>query len=382
MASRIGIILACLAAGGVAQTPDPASLWDAMEKASQDPGRLASVAADVRAFIDAHPRHEQAPMLFGSLGERWRAARRFEAAHAVFEEMARRFPAHLAFARLGAGDVHRAQGDLAKAIVAYEAAASADSHATHRSIMDAGDTRNLAFLKLIDACEAHGENARALAAAERWVPYSWCGTCLMGKERQRRSLIARLSASLGDPAATATRLAPLLSHGDHEVAARWAEAVGRSRGLEDALRLAASLPEGVREPATGALDLVAAWAASDAARVVDAFRKTGPGDGDAFASLAARLLRGLGDPAIVELKRRIEGPDEDCDVILLAGEIADERLRAPLEALFALKARDRLGHAVRDALQRMDAARAKEKDAPATRPSEDPESRPTPKGAK
>jgi hypothetical protein len=117
---------------------------------------------------------------------------------ALVEELVERYPSSKVTGKawLGLGEMYHDMGDEAGMVAAYRRAAELPSVDTRSNIMDASNTRNIAFESLAQYYTQKQQWAQALRWWWSWRPTSWCGTCAESMELRRAKALAQCVTNL------------------------------------------------------------------------------------------------------------------------------------------------------------------------------------------
>jgi tetratricopeptide (TPR) repeat protein len=343
----------------------PEATTEALQQATTR-AQVRALEADVDAYVHARPAQHAAGDLLLRLSWTWFRVGDYRRAAEVLRRLSAGWPeTHGGAAWLGLAEAYDRLGDDTQVVVSLEHAVGGRAFDTHRDVMDADNTSNMAVRWLGGIYERRRNWKRARAVYESWKPISWCGNEREEYENERWVHIALLDARLGRAREAAAVLKKIMAEPgingfDLRVALAYVEVAAGRRMTAAARREVARLESPDRENRVRLRDafrMADRYEARDAAGVLDAVtrrlsrepasRDYEPPEGP----MAARLLAELGAPAQAELSRRIG--TGDLAAIRLAGLMRDRSLLADLKARRRAETNANLRAALADAVARV-----------------------------
>jgi tetratricopeptide (TPR) repeat protein len=324
------------------------ALEDALALAVVQPGPKAAATREslgrADRYLRDHPRGPAAGRIQLRISRGWFALGEMELALRAIQQAAAD-PRIAGTALVGMAEIYDELGRPAEAVAALGRAISARPNDTHRDVMDADSTANIAVERLARVHEARGEWRQSLALYDGWQPRSWCGNELGEYQTERTVGRARALFHLGHQreALSAVAEAARKSLNDEDAREAWfgyieLGALGGALdqvigAVEDAQRAHDELTE-FRRPFLARVRRFAR--AVSTGRYAEILRAAGAAHrADAWVIVpaefeeAGRLAAGFGKEAIALLEEQIARGDPAA--VAAAGFTADPALLPPLE---------------------------------------------------
>ncbi len=160
----------------------------------------AGALAELRAYESRHPGQDLSQALF-AISKQHFQLQEYEASLNLLQEIHDKYQqsAIRARAQVGMAEVYHELGDEEQMVQAYKAAVSMPREQTNTDLMDASDTHNRAIQALGRHFLKKRKFKESMAYWKQWEPQSWCGTCGMEMNSDRRRMIALCLLQLEQP---------------------------------------------------------------------------------------------------------------------------------------------------------------------------------------
>ena len=282
-----------------------------------DVTEVERIAAEVETMA-LSPGDESAAALLDALSVAWYRKGRYDEALEIFERLVAGWPDTGSLTYLKIAQIRRDQGDEDREIDALKTSLTFARIDTHRSVMDADNTSNIAYRRLAEIYENREEWARSLAVWQRWEPQSWCGNEATAYQHEKQMGIARCNFHLknaGEALASIWKLVAEVDclNGRHPGAAfLYAELSAKAGRIGEARRNFRRLPRDRRARFMISIDIWQGYLDKAPQAILDALAYFDP---ESLRGLrrqapiefhgAARLLTEMGPEAAAAVEERI-----------------------------------------------------------------------------